>query len=1079
MELLKPSEIPLSFFYFGYKKAKHYVEKETSFCDFLDIKEFEKDLDKNIKAIKSSFESNTFAMKEGTLYWFPKAKDKNGKPRMRPKVLFSFEDQVAWATVMLVLGEWFDTNPRLKEVYSVDEVEKRKALDWMVPWSLNNRLKRIHTYDNIQQKYKRTFIHFNGSSLYESFQWGLHQRNQRIKQSVENILEYQDKVYIGEADIREFYPSLKVSHIISTFNSRFKELEKVGIIDEQTKLDWVAFIENITDFKLIFLDRDTVENTGFYNEYKEYIFNEGSERDLTEILSTRLPLDLISSGFLANIVLTEHVDRRIEELLLNKDKIGVKGEVKLIRYTDDITVIASEEESVEEIIKMLEKFVNDIGLEFAPEKMVPMINKAEREKITEKIEEIIETQIPNDVLKNQLRANMDNMTPKVLTKNDKLPGSTAMIEKMSQISDVQIQTMDNDEIGDFITEMVGLLNLNVDPNEVKDETKVTFASWRIKKGLKEAMTRAIEVGRFAPERNLRKSLAKFPHKISLFEIYTLYLIDKITIKKEQNKEDFHELSDFLLSLCNSKEINNLREYGPFIRSKVLMVISKEWVRIPPELRGSFRSVINEAVQSWYGNNLLYNPSYPALWYERYSVYWCYIVIQLSVDPKFKLEKYKGSQNIYKSLNALKGIYEFRNLKTENNQEKMDGRKLYLLSSLFTQSIYFCPLKKELLIFDEDLGFFLKTWKSVAHVFKNESTLNNEEKVNLWLSWARISPSNIPRDAFKLIDDIGSNLQHTSSKAHLEMISFINQLITLYFQKPKCFKHFYEWVENFKKETNCYKYYILQRFYNFGLIQMSMGIDGTIGIKLPLELSQYPQYGKNDETTLNARVIPLQDWFFYIKHYPFTDNKALRPLSEFEIMKLLLALIKAHNKQNGGTEEVLLLEYGFKVTDWWEFRKSLFSLESEEVEVGRCTTTVTKYNNEMFKHEKEYYFSLTLLSMLKGDAFSYGIIKPFFMYKWKDIQWLFTQSEYPSTTIASMLVNNLNRHRFVYKNFYKVLDHELLPYKKLFSKNEFNQTNYENWVWNYLTDAKKNVISESKNPVEMIKIDLDVFTGEGE
>jgi hypothetical protein len=55
LKLFTPSEIPLSYFYFGYKKARHYVLRETSFCDYLDLENFERDLDQNIKSIQEDF----------------------------------------------------------------------------------------------------------------------------------------------------------------------------------------------------------------------------------------------------------------------------------------------------------------------------------------------------------------------------------------------------------------------------------------------------------------------------------------------------------------------------------------------------------------------------------------------------------------------------------------------------------------------------------------------------------------------------------------------------------------------------------------------------------------------------------------------------------------------------------------------------------------------------------------------------------------------------------------------------------------------------------------------------------------
>ena len=90
----------------------------------------------------------------------------------RPVTKIALSDQIAWATVVLVLGEWFDTNNVIHKEAEFRSEEQKKVYPWMVEWSCNNRLRRRY-YQDQDYGYKRRLLNLTNSDLYESYQWGL------------------------------------------------------------------------------------------------------------------------------------------------------------------------------------------------------------------------------------------------------------------------------------------------------------------------------------------------------------------------------------------------------------------------------------------------------------------------------------------------------------------------------------------------------------------------------------------------------------------------------------------------------------------------------------------------------------------------------------------------------------------------------------------------------------------------------------------------------------------------------------------------------------------------------------------
>lgn len=1120
LKLFTPGEIPLSYFYFGYKKAKHYVLRETSFCDYLDVENFERDLHQNIKSIQEDFKKyndgdsieklDRYKLQPAILYWYPKSWDENRIPRLRPKALFKFRDQVAWATVVLALSEWFDTNPSMKEVISLEDKGKRRSLEWMVPWSFNNRLKRIHQYDHEKKEFQRGYIHYNGSSLYESYQWGLRQLNSEMKQAFLKNIEKYGESYYGKADIQEFYPTLKKRYIKKMFEKRLSTLVEAGILD--SKEGWLQLLGDLLNNKFECPDIEILKGykqaeKSFLLQYAEKITgNDASDLNeenvvekLLMLFNNTLPTDLIASGFLSNCVLTEYLDNPIKEFIEEKKIL----DTCIFRYTDDISVISSNGEVVKEIIEKVRKFLGKIDLTLSKEKTIPADENEVEKMIIEKIQnnsyskkiDIDQDLLDaiKDVIKNEYEKS--RLEPIKITKNDTIPGSTAIIEKLSQISEIQLHSMDNEELEQFIYEMLRLLEVQFDSKEIKDETKVAFASWRIKSGLKEALHRALKIEKFLPVSSLQKAFKRYPYKISLYEIYTIFIIDCI-ITENHSKHYFEILENFLRSLKLSNQENKDSFYGPFIRTKVLFTFSNEWRRIPDSSRERLRGIINHSVQAWYDSQEIF-------WFEKYAIYWCFSICQIRTDPKLNIICYKEYETIYSSLQYLQTIYLVSNNFYYNLLEKekhfgfqiddLSDDVLYFLSKLFYKGLYYSRKENKLKFSTFEEVWYQSIWDLITKIQNEQDEIFPPYdkllfKYQLWVSWAKIAPAKLPEKSLDFIINNRIEVNECSKTVLIDVLSIFNKLIKLYFQSPQNTSVFFNWINkklgNNSKYDNIFVQYLQDRFRNFSKIQVNMAIDGSLAIKLPDFVSNL-----NDQ---NTNSIPLHDWIFYINNTNNLDNaNYLQPLSEYEIIFILNQLFFKGKKEIENSNH--LLTSGITIENWKKIRQLDWSNQgfiedniSVDQELNKLfcypafDIITCDFTNEKTKNLGEnYIISMTLFSMLKGNAIDSSYLKAFYIYNWKDLQTYFNQANFPSTTIASLLVNTLNYHRKFYESYYDIYDQSSLPYRKLGDKPIDGRKSYQQIIETYLKEAENNLLYYKNGVIEVIEIDIDVIMEDGE
>lgn len=1106
MKIYSPDNIPLSYFYFGYKKAKHYVTRETTFCDYLDIYEFELDLHNNLKKLKEHLMTHT--IQKALIYWYPKSMDEENSPRLRPKALFKFADQVVWATIILVIGEWFDTNRNLKKLLPLEEIDKRNALDWMIPHSYNNRLRRVHRYNKITNTYERELLHYNGSSLYESFQWSLRQLNTNIQTKISTLLKSNEEVFIGEVDIQEFYPTLNIKYVQNVIKLRFEQLRNAQIIDEDKCIKWSELLERLMSFEFDFPDIEKLD-LELLKRYHQAIIHDSLRAEtlkrkdyilnVKNKLKNSLPLDLIASGFLSNCVLTEMLDR----LIINKIKteknskekapnfdINSEIEVHYYRYTDDITIISNSKEHVMEYCKYIKKCLEEIELNISVQKSFPLEEQTLTNIIKNqlKINGIKENKVFIEYLKEKhFKAKLE---PMVINKSKNIPNSTAVIEKFSQISDISLYTLDDEELENFLLEMLQILNANFDKNEIKDETKVTFASWRIKKGLKEALFRNINIDKYHFDLYLKKNLRKYPYKVQLFEIVLLSLLDKIIYqgKKEKN---INSLSTFLLSINQLLDNKLISAYGPFIRTTLLKTFTNEWGKVPLNLRDELRNIIILAIENWYKNNS------NIYWHEKYLIYYCFSICKIKFDPFLKIELYKNTP-IYNSLHSIKTIYKLRIselkdlLKSEefkNNNKLYDflleANKpviLYQLRQIFYQSLHFDRKKQEIIMSNSDRTWYVSIWKFIKRVEAN----NYNYLLKLWNEWVLVSPKHVPSEGFEIVK---KKLKPTDENSqynfeYYKHLSIFIDFIKQYFSTPKSFNEFYQWLSKtlnkYTKEGHFTIDFLYERIKNYSIILHQLIPTSDRYPKLPIDNKIISKLNDNSKIVLSEYVIPFQDWLFYINYLQKSEIRYLKPLSEYEIMYLFNKLLENDSE----IEPISLLNKGYTIDNWKKFREYIASsneakiLSIENVKISGFLSNLGGFpivdenlNNINYKR------SLVLLGMLTGNILTKNTFKLTYHFKWKTLQELFYVTGHPSTQIAKLLVNTLNIHNKFYGNIYELINEQILPYKKLGRVSFEDIEGYKNEVKRYLSKSESNLLkwkNSNYQLLELINIDVDLF-----
>lgn len=1013
--LNKEGENWIDFLYFAYKKAKQFVTRETSFTDHIEIIKFEEELELNIKRLGrllDEYENNHERLKEkiqemkGNLYFIPKSFGSNKEARIRPKVSFPFEYQVLWAAVILRIGEWFDTNSQLKNVYSMREERIRRNLDWMVPWSFNGRIKRLVT-EKQGDSLGISYIHYNSERLYESHQMALRKFHQYESDVTEKLFQQHSKVYKAELDIQEFFPTLKKKYIKEMFEQRFKELKEINCFNESyfDPEQMNNIINILLDLKIVFpnhIDKDSSIHLHpllgrYYDKLASSINLKANEQEwetedntkdgtvtsedttdhLLSILNHTLPLDLIASNFISNCVLNHFVDTAIHSA--EKDK-----NIFILRYTDDYIVISNDKKEVKKIIHQIKKKLREIDLLYSPEKTLPTtVEDVEKRLENLKIENgwgkyydqikewfnldqyAEEQENPPDMpfpfskeLRKKARMVRIDLEPEEINKNNLDRELT--LSRLSTTSDIKLQALSDKELEMHIEELMIHMQTNGNIGELKEETGKIFAAWRLRASHLEKTYRdsyGIEDIRVYLG-VLKLAIEKYPYKLGFYDVYVLSLLKVI----EHSGTGYKELEAFLLNLKkdieeasvvddesgnqdNSKEF--LYSCLPTVRIRIINLMADNWKRFDEDERVRLKVILEKAFLVWYAEPTVY-------WNELYAMYYSFSImrIRLPLDmcevENFHPKNLRDIADVYKNYFFLP---EKRNQRGQDEEGiDNDNIKVSLAIHMFRKGLYWDRMNRKYGFYEVDRLVYESLKKELKY-----------KKLNppVSLALARIAPEKLCAGDWRVITNSWElNYSKSNDKEFkFEALDFLQQIIQLFFEDPKKYEEFYKWVKPNqvasdkekvdKEETtieNSFIEYVRDRFSSYSKIRSYFSVTDDRYTPLPTE---------------EESKIPIADWVFYSQSLPYhletnqMKQKVLHPLTEYEFVNLLKYISDKENKRNTQTQDDNNQDKGIQDFIKSESLLFYFSIPPSEWVEFRETNKISepKENNEKIEDNK--------------------------------------------------------------------------------------------------------------------------------
>lgn len=1038
LTIYPPDQIPIHFFFFGWKKTVRYLQTDQAFYDSVEVEMFNRNLYKNLRELQCSFRKGEYETDPTLTYLLPKSMN-DFKRRARPMVQFSFRDQVAWATVMLVLGEWFDSSEEIAKRIPLHQENLRQNYRWMVPWSFNNRIKRMHQVDDRDGSLKRLLVHYNHKDIYESFQWGLRNLREARKTHFENIRTKHGDVYYGELDIKEFYPTLKMSFVVKSIRSRFEQLQvcapNMKIYSEQ----WMHLLNKLCQFKINF--KETLELPGMndresISQLKESI-DIGDQESLSEFLKETLPIGLIASGFLANCALTHYFDRPLDtyiSTLLNKNN---KDQLYILRYTDDITIISNRSNFIIGAMDEAVRTLKTLGLRISQGKTKPLEYQYDR---NEQAQEQLEKAVP------------------VVKRRERIPGSTAVIERLSKFGEHKLWAMNHEQLLNYVSEMMNLMLTKFESSEIKDETKVAFAAWRLQRSAAETSYRKLTSLEYTKVPNaLRDAVFEFPYKTSLIEIYVMHLF-----QSARDEGIVEELKEFLQNFRQSSrslqlldEDDHLGSYGAYLRTSAMVAIGDHWSIVPLALREQINGILFEQLSTWYET--------PPTWHERASMYRMLSITNLKLDPGAVNASHIQAEpphvaHMFRLFQCNSQVKEalFR-ITTEG---EFDSQNLTMLRVIL--QVFYLRKPKEhrirQLLLQEEEQWIRWCWSILLKESRYKQSLVYKQFV---LCLARYNRTLVPKHGYEtLLGDLSSEgiLQEFEEDALIyrnELFHFLDLLVEDWIDYPIHKGHvtsFLDALKEFGQESSQAIIYVKQRLSNLAWIKLHICKSRNGISRLPesvLEQIQNSKKGQNQPSPL------LLDWIAVTASQTMSkEDKYMHRLSEYEIIYIIRLIAERLNKESCDIQDVRMRGIHIVPKDWSAWRQGIIEradtggldehliiqpLSSDKdpdwFYIKRALDYMNNASTSMEHDTFKPCFVLTVLMVqllshgrLNASAFDFSKI-----LSWKGVQYVIDECDAPSSSVISLITSTVNYFYLFYKELYDQLGNVKIPYQPLISK----------------------------------------------
>jgi hypothetical protein len=463
-------------------KVKNALRYADTWVDELAIWEFELHLDVNVQSISRSLADGTFRLDPVKPLPQLKELEEGGRASVREYFWISIKDQVAWVSVVNVIGEIFE----------------RK----MPGWSYGNRIHRKVWIDRDQTPARRRFGPFRKSSahVYRRFpqMWSLYRRHAYLtiramagqnfaylfalddqSEEIQNLEERpvetqapgeQDKsaeplaylsathwrgkvspddpaIWYAYVDLEKFYPSSEMPKIEGIL------LRYLNLADGADKTRVTALFENLCDF---------------------HISDNAESHELTDLMraqqpdpwqSVGLPTGLIAAGFLANVAMLP-----IDEMVT---PLAADNGIAHFRYVDDHIILATSSVALVTWVREYQGLV----ARFHPGVRINA-GKVEPTALAEFLKgEVNKTGGPLVGLANR---DLDRTLEKArIDIRNPVPFLTSTIAKMSAIQRTEPLLLENKQLRRSIVDLEQFLLVDIPEQEIPKKSRVAFATSKL------------------------------------------------------------------------------------------------------------------------------------------------------------------------------------------------------------------------------------------------------------------------------------------------------------------------------------------------------------------------------------------------------------------------------------------------------------------------------------------------------------------------------------------------------------------------------------------------------------------------
>jgi len=427
---------------FAWKKFRKSSQKGDIWFDEFEFVKFESNLHENLKKIRDDILNGNYELAELIEIPFPKGpltlkegeklskedkedpcikviKEENIALRYRTTYKISIRDQITWIAVINVIGRYFE--------------------EQMCDWSYGNRLYR-RIWKN-EGKWIKGEIRKSDSFMYRKWNqtWPLYKR--QIATTIRILGDG------GKKKINDNEEERRTIEDNSDF-TYFKDEFCLG--EEKDELYWISldikkFYPNVDISKLEVKLKEVAPEDEQYHHLLKSLLNFNVKDKIEEKVG--IPTGLFAAGFLSNVYLIQadkHICDKLSEIIKRKQK----ERVAQFRYVDDHVIISTDFDFLmkwtTEYIDYLEK---EYGLDINSEKLNIKSNSLDDVKRGEVV-----------------------LDPKYPT-----PLMTISLQKLSDISKLNLDLLTNREFDIILSDLEQMLIADIPDEEIKRETRISFA----------------------------------------------------------------------------------------------------------------------------------------------------------------------------------------------------------------------------------------------------------------------------------------------------------------------------------------------------------------------------------------------------------------------------------------------------------------------------------------------------------------------------------------------------------------------------------------------------------------------------